>query len=227
MKFVQPYIELFFPSVCACCGSALKTGNCHICRWCKKSRFEHAEIDELQILPECVRLRYAMWSFDKGGYLQDLLHGLKYNYLRKVGEELGKTLAIQFLHKYGNQTNKLFEQSEPLIVPVPLHKSKLRKRGYNQAEALAKGFSETSGWPVAGPGVVVRTKKTTTQTGLSAEKRAQNLKNAFQLKSHTSIQGRTPIIIDDVYTTGATTFELANILSEYSKPSIIITVASA
>jgi len=227
MKILRPYIDIFFPAVCACCGSALRSSNHHLCLWCKKKRFERAESEGFQILPDSVQFQFAMWSFDKGGYLQDLLHDLKYNCLRSVGEELGRTLAGSFLRVSKSEMGNLFEQSPPVIVPVPLHKSKLRKRGYNQAEALARGFSEISGWTVAATNAVVRVKKTTTQTGLTAEKRAENLKNAFRLNKPKAVAGKIPIIIDDVFTTGATTFELAKVLKECTEPAVIATVAKA
>ncbi|WP_141691583.1 ComF family protein [Rhodohalobacter halophilus] len=227
MKAVRPYIDLFFPPVCTCCGAAIKHEARHLCSWCKKQRFSGIEMQEDQILPDVVQFQYSMWSFDKGGYLQQLLHGLKYNYLRKAGVELGETLAGAFLQKVEHDITDTFEQFPPIIVPVPLHKSKFRKRGYNQAAALAEGFGAVSGWEIVELSVVVRGKKTSTQTGLSSEKRIENVKNAFQILKPQKVFNRTPIIVDDVFTTGATTFELAQVLSEYSEPAMIVTVARA
>ncbi len=179
------------------------------------------------MLPDSVRLQFSMWEFDKGGYLQQLLHNLKYNYLQSVGEDLGTILADKFLSVHQRHLNELFRQGEPIIVPVPLHKSKLRKRGFNQAGALARGFSKKSGWQIIPQDNVLRIKRTSTQTGLSAEKRAGNLKNAFQVRDNIDLKDRTPIIIDDVFTTGATTFELAGVLSQKSNSAVVVTVAKA
>jgi len=226
-KLFEPYFELLFPVVCPCCGSSIQQPDKHICNWCIKKRFEASETDPNLLLPDSVRLQFSMWEFDKGGYLQQLLHNLKYNYLQSVGEDLGTILADKFLSVHQRHLNELFRQGEPIIVPVPLHKSKLRKRGFNQAGALARGFSKKSGWQIIPQDNVLRIKRTSTQTGLSAEKRAGNLKNAFQVRDNIDLKDRTPIIIDDVFTTGATTFELAGVLSQKSNSAVVVTVAKA
>lgn len=226
-KILEPYLEFLFPVVCPCCGSSIHQPGKHLCNWCSKKRFEDAEIDENLLLPDSVKFQYSMWNFDKGGYLQQMLHNLKYNYLQSVGEDLGNILAEKFLSVNHIQLDELFRQGEPVIVPVPLHKSKLRKRGFNQAGALAKGFAKRTGWQIIPQGHVQRIKRTKTQTGLSAEKRTSNLRNAFLLKERAELEDKTPIIIDDVFTTGATTFELAGVLHQKSNPSVIVTVAKA
>ncbi len=226
-KILEPYFELLFPVVCPCCGSSIQQSGKHLCNWCSKQRFEDAEIDKNLFLPDSVKRQFSMWKFDKGGYLQQMLHNLKYNFLQSVGEDLGIILAEKFLSVHQGQLNELFRHGEPIIVPVPLHKSKLRKRGFNQAGALARGFSRKTGWQVIPQGSVQRIKRTTTQTGLSSEKRTSNLKNAFLVQENVDLEYKTPVIIDDVFTTGATTFELAGVLNEKSNPAVIVTVAKA
>lgn len=226
-KLVSPFIDLLFPMVCACCGSSVHQKNSHLCPWCREQRFDKPDPEQLQLLPESVQMQFAMWSFDKGGYLQDLLHKLKYDFLRSVGEELGRTLADAYLNQMDSEQERLFEQYEPIIVPVPLHRSKLRKRGYNQARTIGEGFAKVTQWEVIEPDGVQRVRKTKTQTGLSAEKRTGNLRNAFRVKNPSAVKDRIPVLIDDVFTTGATTFELAGVLIPYSKPSVIVTVAKA
>ncbi len=166
-----------------------------------------------------------MWKFDKGGYLQQLLHSLKYDHLKSVGIDLGTILGRTFLDSCTPELNEYFQQSAPVIVPVPIHKSKLRKRGYNQAEALARGFSTAVRWEVAEPRAVIRVKKTRSQTGLSTVQRAENIRGAFQLSDGGLFENRVPVIIDDVFTTGATVFELARVLQKKSLPAVIVTAA--
>ena len=224
MKYIGSSLsELVFPVTCACCG--IKTEEIHqtICNWCRRSRFEYAGEDIAEILPETISSLFSMWFFDKGGYLQQLLHNLKYNHLKGVGRELGRLLAASYLR--ANDPENIL-QINPLIVPVPLHKSRMRKRGYNQARVLAEGFCELTNWDLVNDGAIARIKNTATQTGLTIRKRSENIRGAFAVQYKEQLQGRSIIIIDDVFTTGATTFELALLLSELTNEKVkIVTVA--
>lgn len=169
-----------------------------------------------------------MWYFDKGGYLQQLLHCLKYNYLQHAGIELGSILGRFLLNRSDLDPLKVFDQKKPILIPVPLHKSKQRKRGYNQARALAEGVSKITKWDLIDEKSVIRVRKTKTQTGLNSSERAKNVHHAFFIKRPDQLRNCQPIIVDDVFTTGATTFELANQISKkISERVLIITVAKA
>lgn len=169
-----------------------------------------------------------MWYFDKGGYLQDLLHKLKYHHLRGVGLELGYLLGTHFLHARSQDKRDGIYNMKPLIIPVPLHRSKKRKRGYNQARALGEGVARSTGWDIIDSGFIKRIKKTKTQTGLNLRQRSENLRGAFQIKQFEPLKNRLLIIVDDVFTTGATTFELARTIHEATgSKSGILTVARA
>lgn len=184
-----------------------------------------AGVELIEILPESVTSLFSMWYFDKGGYLQQLLHNLKYNHLKGVGRELGRLLAATYLRN--SEPGQILEMN-PLIVPVPLHKSRLRKRGYNQARVLAEGFAELTNWEIIGKEAITRTRNTGTQTGLTGKQRSDNLRNAFQINGVEQLHDREVIIIDDVFTTGATTFELASTIYENTQSrSEIVTIARA
>ena len=226
-KIYKSYAEIIFPATCVCCGSSTNSDENSICSLCRGKRFESAGSTGKEILPESVAHVHTMWFFDKGGYLQDL-HKLKYHFMRGVGIELGHLLGKDFLHQQSREALDRVEELNPVIVPVPLHLQKRRKRGYNQARALAEGVSRSTGWDIIKKGAVERTRKTKTQTGLTLEERSKNLKGAFRVSDENSIKGRQCIIIDDVFTTGATTFELTKTLYElHENPSVILTVARA
>ena len=227
-KIISTFSEIAFPKVCVCCGNSVVPPNEYICNYCLRNRFAPHIPDETLILPEIINFQFAMWQFDKGGYLQNLLHKLKYDYLKGVGEELGFAAGKAFL-KYNEINNFNIGELTPLIVPVPLHPSKQRKRGYNQARAIGEGISKVMGWPVLASGEVERIKKTTTQTGLSSEARKKNLFQAFKLNDREIINQHFPIVVDDVFTTGATTFELADELLKENREQRagILTVAMA
>jgi ComF family protein len=226
-KLLKPYLDIVFPSVCECCGASLSLPEKHLCHWCRHDRFEMAGYCNELIKPNNIRFLYSMWLFDKGGYLQDLLHNLKYNFLKGAGEELGFILGHSFIERSDPDFLQFIEGKNPLLVPVPLHKSKLRKRGYNQAGAIAEGLSRSTGWELSETGCVVRVRKTRTQTGLTTMERKMNLKNAFLPVTSGYFHNKLPIIVDDVFTTGATTYELAGAIADQDQKAGIMTVAMA
>jgi ComF family protein len=226
-KFIDGLRSVAFPQVCACCGFSTAGSGFHICEWCRLQRFESPKGTASEVLPEFILHRFSMWAFDKGGMLQDLLHDLKYHHLKDVGLEMGVHLAEKYM-KSPNLMREIDRSGkEPLLVPVPLHRKKERKRGYNQARVLADGISKRTGWPVIREKTVVRVKNTKTQTGLSSSERQRNLDGAFKLLRPIN-HNQIPVLVDDVFTTGATTFELARVLNATeSRKVVILTVASA
>jgi len=226
-KILKPYLDIVFPAVCVCCGASLADSGKHLCHWCRRDRFENANHEELPIFPESVLFLYSMWKFDKGGYLQDLMHNLKYNFMKGAGEELGYILGHSLIDSKESDWLQDLDLLNPLLIPVPLHKSKLRKRGYNQAGAIADGLSRATGWSVAASDSIKRVRNTKTQTGLSTEERKMNLCGAFEVVSVSSFQNRFLVIVDDVFTTGATTYELAGLLSGPDQKAGVVTVAMA
>jgi predicted amidophosphoribosyltransferase len=221
-NLIQPYLDLVFPNTCVCCGSSLSQKQRYICVWCRKKRFEDAEDNDQVISPDNVKFVYSMWKFDKGGYLQDLLHNLKYNFLQDVGEELGYLAGKSFIDQSNADLLQFLDGVNPIVIPVPLYKSKMRKRGYNQSRALARGFARVTGWDVSKKGAVKRVKRTKTQTGLNMGQRAENLRGAFKISDPELFNDCFPIIIDDVFTTGATVFELAGAIGAASVGAVTI-----
>lgn len=227
-KIYKPYAEIVFPHTCACCGLSTNSELKSICSLCRQNRFENAGLIKKDILPQSVSFVHNLWFFDKGGYLQDLLHQLKYHFMRNIGVELGTIVGKDFLNRHTRTELDAIEESNPLIIPIPLHIKKRKMRGYNQARTLAEGVSQSTGWNIIQKGSIKRTRKTKTQTGLTLEQRSENLKDAFQITDSSLLENRTCIIIDDVFTTGATTFELAKNLYEVNEiPAGILTVARA
>lgn len=111
-----------------------------------------------------------------------------------------------------------------LLIPAPLHKSKAKKRGFDQVLELSKYLSKISKIPVSN--IVKRIKDTKSQTSLSKKERLENLSGAFELDKFANLKDKNIAIIDDVYTTGATVSELVDILLPLKPNSItIFTVA--
>lgn len=125
------------------------------------------------------------------------------NFAKYYAAEAGKILE---------KTMKLWNPA--LIVPIPLHKAKRRKRGYNQAEVFANELGKVFGVPADG-GVLVRVRNTAPQKKLDSGVRRRNLKRAFRVadkEKMSLVRGRTILLVDDIYTTGSTMDEAARVL---------------
>ncbi|MEX1011429.1 MAG: ComF family protein [Balneolaceae bacterium] len=222
-------LQILFPEDCLICGQLRMPGERALCRLCLYNRFERLDPDREALrlfLPVRILFRCAMWRFDKGGDIRELLHHLKYGHVAGLGWDLGYELGRH--SRESIRVNRLVSQNRPLLVPVPLHPATERKRGYNQAVIIARGVSAATGWPVLEKGVVTRVRQTDSQTGLSLEERRENVRGVFRAEPDPAWRNHLPILVDDVFTTGATTFELMkSIVEAGAERSGILTVAEA
>ncbi|MEJ1236835.1 ComF family protein [Chryseolinea sp. T2] len=142
-------------------------------------------------------LRYGMacYHFTKNGRIQHLLHQLKYKNQPEIGVRLGVA--------YGDKLRTVGIYNFDLVVPVPLHTSRLRKRGYNQAAKFGEGLSKELMIPQADE-ALVRMHKTETQTKKSRVTRWENIANAFRIALPEIVKDRSILLVDDVITTGST-----------------------
>ena len=222
-RITDPISDMVFPAVCACCGESVIDREQSICMSCLKTRFEPASFDNDGILPEAVSFKLSLWSFDKYGYLQNLLHKLKYDHCTSVGRQLGRE-AGRMLKSSGF----IKHPEDWRLLAVPLHKKRYRKRGYNQSMEIAKGVAHSTEIKLLREGTVTRVKHTKTQTGLNSIERANNISDAFEIKNLPLIRDARVLLIDDVFTTGATAFELAQTIKTVSGYSGgILTIAQA
>ena len=150
----------------------------------------------------------AYGSYESG--LRELIHLLKYNQVRPAANVLGRMLveAVEDLQPF-------FGDAEVLVVPVPLHFTKLRQRGFNQSELIARAALKVK--PSAGrfqlsPGLLERRRETKSQIGLSRHQRRENIRGAFVVIRPHETAGREVLLVDDVFTTGTTVSECARIL---------------
>ncbi len=128
--------------------------------------------------------------------VQRLIHMLKYQGRTSVGRVLGEALGEAL-------KGDVLTAEAPLILPVPLHGSRRRERGYNQSALIARAAGTALGLSVQ-EGMLQRIRPTQTQTALDAEGRRANVAGAFRVKAPHRVQDRTILVIDDVVTTGAT-----------------------
>jgi ComF family protein len=143
----------------------------------------------------------AFLFYEKGSKYGHLLHQFKYKGYTEIGLKLGKLFGSQLI-----ETN--FKDID-LIVPVPLHSAKFRKRGFNQSEIIALGISASLGKPVAGQ-ALKRNIFTSTQTKKGRFERWKNVEGIFTVKNPELLKNKHILLIDDVITTGATLEAVGN-----------------
>jgi ComF family protein len=158
------------------------------------------------------------------GGLRGLVHLLKYERVVPAAPVLGGMLAnavAELLPGCGD--------GPPLIVPVPLHKSKRSERGFNQAELIARAAVKRLPRPIEiATGILIRQRATVSQVGLSREQRIANMHDAFRVRDRHRVQDRIVIVVDDVMTTGTTLSECARVLKRAGAEQVLAaTVARA
>lgn len=153
---------------------------------------------------------FALYDFAKKSDFEKVIHHLKYSGMKDLGIFLGEHLA-------GYVKLETEEQNEnyDYIIPVPLHKTKVRERGYNQSEYLVKGLSESMNIPYRF-NLISRKRYTKSQTKLTLIEREKNIKDAFSLTDDYKgeVKDKNIILLDDVITTGATVNECIKVLQE-------------
>jgi len=162
----------------------------------------------------------AYLAFTKKGKVQNLLHALKYKKQQEVGVLLGKMMAQEAM-AFGTFPKVDF------IVSIPLHKDRLKERGYNQSDAFARGLSEVTGVAWSGE-ALRRIRYTQSQTGKSKIERRKNVQGIFEVAQKEQIAGKSILLVDDVLTTGATLEACTEALIQAGCSTVyIMTIAAA
>lgn len=140
------------------------------------------------------------------GILQQVIHAMKYRPVYGLTRPLAQLLQRQFEACWA-------DASPDVLVPVPLHRRRLRQREFDQALALARYLSQGMRLPYTAE-TLIRQRYTRSQVGLDVTERDQNVRGAFEVRHPQFVQGKTVLLIDDVYTTGATVKECARVLRQ-------------
>lgn len=202
-RYWDGFLAVIYPQICLACDNTLMRGEEHVCTMCMYQLMRtnyHLKKDN-----PVAQLFYgridpvfatAYFGFDKGGIFQKLMHHLKYKDCSEIGHTLGEHAGLGL-----KQSPHL--PPVAFVVPVPLHKKKLRKRGYNQSESIAEGIASKIGAKVDTE-VLIRSKYASSQTKLSREMRWKNVSNNFTITNSERFEGKHVLLVDDVLTTGAT-----------------------
>ncbi len=210
-QLFRDFIYLFFPRYCLACNDTLVRGEDIICTSCMlempQTDYHRENGNALERrLGYRVRLCHAMalYKFSKSGRVQNLLHQLKYKNHPEIGVMLGKFYGARMAEA------GLAGQFD-VIIPVPLHPSRKRKRGYNQSAKFAEGLSEKLSAPFYDD-VLTRRMRTDTQTRKTKLSRWENMSGVFHVSMPGIVTQKKILLVDDVITTGATLESCANTL---------------
>ncbi len=204
----EDFISLIFPQNCVNCQQSLISEEKYLCTMCKidlpytnDHKNPNNDLIRKFVFEPKVFSASSFLYFYRNGVAQKLLHELKY----KGKNEIGKLMGVWY-------AQDLKELPFDLIIPVPLHKSKLRKRGYNQSESIAEGIAEVTDKKIDSS-IVSRTVATMTQTRKTKVERWTNLENVYSdIKE--DLSDVSVLVVDDVITTGATIGMLCSRLVE-------------
>ena len=212
-------LDYLFPSRCAVCDEVTDSPGAGLCEKCKgkivyiKEPYclkcgKQLKKEEKEYCSDCERIRHL---FDAGvslydyGSMADSVFRFKYAGRAEYAAFYGRDL-------YEKKEHWLKSLRPDALVPVPIHSSRMRKRGYNQATLIARELSKHSGIPVREE-LIRRSTRTQPLKDLSHAERQNNLKRAFKIRQN-DVKLNTIVIIDDIYTTGSTIDSMTRVLKE-------------
>jgi len=203
VSLINDFLALLYPRACEACGDSLYKHEDTLCNYCvlnlPKSEFH---LDSTNPLCNAlagrvpVQIGASFYLFEKSGRIQRLLHAIKYEGQKELAEFIGKNYAADLI-------GTGYLAGPAIILPIPLHKKKLRIRGYNQSEWFARGLSAGLGIPMD-TDILQRSKHTATQTKKKKFERWENVEGIFEAVNAGQLQNKHVILVDDVVTTGAT-----------------------
>ena len=208
----KDFLSLFFPECCFGCGAGLLYQEKFLCTTCLYHlpltcfHLDNNNEPTRQLRGKCdVQNATAMLFLSKGTLVERILYQLKYNGHPEIGYFLGM--------KYGEVLRRTREYADvDLVVPVPLHRKRQRKRGYNQAEYFANGLAASMSIPLDNVSLV-RSVETSSQTMYARLDRYDNVEGIFDIVNKEALKDKHILLVDDVLTTGATLASAARTLS--------------
>jgi ComF family protein len=222
--------QLFSPFVCAVCAATISLVEGPICLSCgimfKSSEGDNRICGDCITAPKQFRIARAPAVYDQA--MMHLIHCFKYNAKIQLTKPFSGLLLATLNHYWE-------PDSFDVVMPIPLSANRIRQRGFNQAYLLICGWRKIADQlgmdlpkAMISKDALIRNRTTLPQTGLGRKARMQNIENAFSIDKHTKIREKRILLVDDVYTTGATVNECARELMDNGARSVdVLTVARA
>lgn len=217
------FVSILFPPLCVSCENVLLYQEEFFCTACRyhlpindHHLFKQNEVTQRLLGKAPIGTGAAYLSFSKSSSVQTIIHKLKYRKDHRVGKYLGKCFGEQLL------TTSFYSDID-VVVPLPLHQKKKRIRGYNQSEYIAQGIAEAMSLPVNQVDFM-RVTNTETQTKKRRLERHDNVENAFSCARPSAFESKHVLLVDDVFTTGATIASAARTLAEQCRCKVSVAV---
>ena len=219
-RFLSLLADLVYPPRCPVCNDIVTAGGGGICENCRQKISyvtepycmkcgKPIENEENEFCRDCLDKKH---SFNEGRsvlvydeYMSRSIYRFKYNSKKEYARIYGQLISDRL-------GSKIRSWNADALLPVPIHKSRMKKRGYNQATLIAREVSKRLNIPVR-DNILIRKTQTKAQKSLGAAERENNLKKAFIVRKN-SVKLNTVIVIDDIYTTGSTIDAVSAVLKE-------------
>ncbi|MCH7755928.1 ComF family protein [candidate division KSB1 bacterium] len=227
-KWAQPYsdavLNFIYPPYCIVCKSRFEPGLTLICETCWRNlpRIDNTQNQKrsranLDFADSYIPMILSVWEFNDA--VQQVIHEIKFFGKKSFAKFVGREMADLMTH------DKDYLETD-MIIPVPLHKTKLRERGFNQSLLLSQAISKLTNIPV-NQKILNRIRYTKPQSRLNAFERQQNVKDAFRVIDPSAVKGKTVVLVDDVLTTGSTMRACAESLDSAGVAKILALTAAA
>lgn len=222
--FYDKIFNIFFPNKCGFCGNI--TGNStYVCKNCQSLKY----ISDANHCILCGRKVYTENNIckdcsTKKVYYDKLIYFGEYKDVIKSRLLAYKFSDSSYLYNFFAEilSVKLLPENADIISTVPISKLRMKERGYNQSELIGKKVSKYLGKQYKN--LLIKTHETLRQSELNKSDRLINIKNSFTIKPNSDIEGKNIILIDDIFTTGATANECSKILKKAGAKSVIVAV---
>lgn len=212
-RFLKAMINMIFPPVCGICGKIDNKGICNKCFLKLMALAENRIMDQWETEKNFHQLIYI---FKYEGMIRKIILDYKFNEKSYIYETF-----VNFILK----DEKIFEklQTYDTIIPVPISKTRMKERGYNQSFLIAKALGNKLNIHIE-TNCLVKTKNVIEQSKLNREERKRNIQNVYELENKQILNNRKILLIDDIYTTGNTINECSKILKQANPNRIDVLV---
>lgn len=224
MTIFESFIDLLFPHTCVICKARTGKNEHGVCIPCLTSLpyrntndFACNDMTARLVGNTHIKRCAALCNYNPESQIHNLIYAFKYDGRKDIAEMMGRLMGNTF-------SKKGFFDGIDIIIPLPLHKKREKKRGYNQSYHLALGISKTTGIPVVN--AVQRTVNNKSQTTMSQAQRQKNVENIFRLAEKEACQGKHVLLVDDILTTGSTIMSCASVLSDSASAISILTLSA-
>jgi ComF family protein len=224
-SFIQDVLHLLYPHLCIGCGSDLLEPQETLCLYCNNelpktdfANLEYNPVEKILLGRLPIEAAHSEYYFSKGQIIQHLIHALKYQGNKAVGQYLGVEIGNTLL-----QSSRF--QDIDLILPLPMFSAKEYKRGYNQATIIAQSIAAKMNKTCTSD-LLYRTHATQTQTTKDRSTRWENVRKSFGIKKPHLLEGKNILLVDDVITTGATLEACGQLLLDTPQTKLYIVTAA-